>query len=125
MSPGAWAAVPAGQSGNYSLNYWSKDRILTNSSIWNSDAQSYDWLVESNGSTGQTALMLSLTEQGNGTVITLTRSMLYGNVTAKVKSVAGAGILTAFTLVSGTKDEIDFECVTSSARAQPPPLRVT
>ncbi|GAA6010146.1 hypothetical protein JCM10207_005638 [Rhodosporidiobolus poonsookiae] len=123
--PGACAAVPACQSGDYSLNYWSKDRILTNSSVWNGDAQSYDWLVDSignpnlgayaaDGSTGQTALTLSLTEQGNGTVITSTRSMLYGNVTAKVKSVAGAGILTAFTLVSGTKDQIDFEWTTNA-----------
>ena len=75
-------------------------------------------VVTTNSESGETSLTLSLIEHGNGTVITSTRSLLYGNVTAQIKSVAGAGILTSFALVSGTGDEIDFECVVSP-RARP------
>lgn len=55
------------------------------------------------------ALTLSLAEGSNGTTITSTRSILYGNVTARIRSAAGPGILTSFTLLSGTADEILFE----------------
>lgn len=55
------------------------------------------------------ALTLSLAEGSNGTSITSTRSILYGNVTARIRSASGPGILTSFTLLSGTADEILFE----------------
>ncbi|BGP20867.1 putative glycosidase CRH2 [Rhodosporidiobolus nylandii] len=108
FQPGACAPVPACQSGEYQINWWNRNHLLPNSSRWNGDAQSYDWVVDSlgkpglgaltaDGLTGSTALTLSLTEQQNGTVITSTRSIYYGNVTAKIKSFAGSGILTAWT----------------------------
>ncbi|GAA5851914.1 hypothetical protein JCM8547_000098 [Rhodosporidiobolus lusitaniae] len=123
--PEACAPVPACQSGEYGLNYWDKNRVLTNSSLWNGDASTYDWLVDSigdselgaltaDGTTGNLALTLSLTNENNGTTITSTRSVFYGNITASIKSVAGAGIITAFSLTSGTKDEIDYEWTTNS-----------
>lgn len=55
------------------------------------------------------ALTLSLAEGVNGTSITSTRSVLYGNVTARVRAAAKSGVLTTFTLLSGTADEILFE----------------
>ncbi|GJN94707.1 hypothetical protein Rhopal_007798-T1 [Rhodotorula paludigena] len=123
----------------YQLQSWGSNRILLNSSQWNGDAETYDWLVEksasafspnltmkpyphkfavarpdigpltASSSTGETALALSLTEDSNGTTITSTRSVLYGEVTARIKSVAGAGVLTSFALLSGTRDEIDWD----------------
>mgnify|MGYP002718848894 CR=1 FL=1 len=57
----------------------------------------------------KSALTLSLAEGSNGTTITSTRSILYGYVTARIRSAAGSGILTSFTLLSGTADEILFE----------------
>lgn len=62
-------------------------------------------------STATSYLALSLVPGSNGTVLTSTRSILYGNVTASIKTVAGAGITTGFALVSGTEDEIDIEWV--------------
>ncbi|GAA5970354.1 hypothetical protein JCM11641_001676 [Rhodosporidiobolus odoratus] len=125
FQPGACAPVPACQTGDYDLTFWNKNRVLSNSSYWNGDASKYDWLVDklgkpdlgaltANGTSGEGALTLSLTEDHNGTVITSTRSILYGNVTARIKSVAGAGVLTAFSLISGTKDEIDYEFTTNA-----------
>ncbi|GAA6042727.1 hypothetical protein JCM8097_005551 [Rhodosporidiobolus ruineniae] len=122
FQPGSCAPVPACRSGEYTL---SNERILGNSSTWNGDASSYDWLVDSLGapslgpltsdpSSGSSVLTLSLTQDQNGTVLTSTRSVLYGNVTVRMKSVAGAGILTAFSLTSGSKDEIDYEFTTNA-----------
>ncbi|TNY22279.1 hypothetical protein DMC30DRAFT_157014 [Rhodotorula diobovata] len=125
FQPGACAPVPACVSGDYQLNSWNANRILANSSTWNGDATTYDWLVDklghpelsamtANSETGTPSLTLSLTEQGKGTVLTSTRSVLYGNVTAQMKSVAGSGILTSFALLSGTGDEIDYEFTTNA-----------
>ncbi|GAA5897726.1 hypothetical protein JCM8208_000242 [Rhodotorula glutinis] len=123
FQPEACAPVPAMVSGEYQFK--EVDRVLANSSTWNGDPIAHDWLVDKlgnpdlgpvtiNSETGTTSLTLSLTEQGKGTVITSTRSLLYGNVTAQIKSVAGAGLLTSFALVSGSGDEIDFEFTTNS-----------
>ncbi|GAA5828522.1 hypothetical protein JCM11251_000831 [Rhodosporidiobolus azoricus] len=125
FKPAACAPLPACQSGEYGLNYWDKNRVLTHSSHWNGDASTWDWLVDgigkpdlgavtADGTSGDLSLTLSLTNENNGTTITSTRSILYGNVTAKIKSVGGAGILTSFSLVSGTKDEVDFEFTTNA-----------
>ncbi|GAA6002026.1 uncharacterized protein JCM10292_001804 [Rhodotorula paludigena] len=123
--PQACAPLPACRTEEYQLQSWGSNRILLNSSQWNGDAETYDWLVEkiarsdigpltASSSTGETALALSLTEDSNGTTITSTRSVLYGEVTARIKSVAGAGVLTSFALLSGTRDEIDWEFTTES-----------
>ncbi|GAA5913228.1 hypothetical protein JCM5296_006859 [Sporobolomyces johnsonii] len=125
FQPGSCAPVPACVSQEYALNSGSSNRILLNSSTWNGDATTYDWLVDSIGdaalgpmaadaTSGTSALTLSLTELSNGTTITSTRSLYYGNVTARIRSVAGAGILTGFALQSGAKDEIDLEFTTNA-----------
>lgn len=80
--------------------------------------------MTANSETGTPSLTLSLTEQGKGTVLTSTRSVLYGNVTAQMKSVAGSGILTSFALLSGTGDEIDYECVRPSTPRLPHGLTI-
>ncbi|GAA5988404.1 hypothetical protein JCM10908_003550 [Rhodotorula pacifica] len=122
--PAACAPVPACRSQEYRFD-GGIQRILTNSSLWNGDAEQYDWLVRYpgkpelglvtvDGTQGASALTLSLAEGKNGTTITSTRSVLYGNVTARIRSVSGPGTLTSFTLLSGTADEILFEFTTNS-----------
>ncbi|KAL7340615.1 concanavalin A-like lectin/glucanase domain-containing protein [Rhodotorula toruloides] len=125
FGPTACAPVPACKNGEYRIN-WDANRVLRNSSVWNGDADTYDWMVDdlgkadlgavtADGTSGTSALTLSLTKEANGTTISSTRSILYGNVTAKIKSVAGAGIVTTFSLASGTGDEIDWEFTTNSS----------
>lgn len=60
---------------------------------------------------GSPALTLSLSEGNNGTFLTSTRSLRYGRVTARMRPLAAAGVLTSFSLMSGTDDEILYECV--------------
>ncbi|TKA51433.1 hypothetical protein B0A53_05346 [Rhodotorula sp. CCFEE 5036] len=124
FQPSACAPVPACRSEEYRFDAGTQ-RILANSSWWNGDAEQYDWLVRYPGKPDvgpvtmdstdwKSALTLSLTEESNGTTITSTRSILYGYVTARIRSAAGSGILTSFTLLSGTADEILFEFTTNS-----------
>lgn len=67
---------------------------------------------------GTSALTLSLAEGNNGTFITSTRSLLFGNVTVRMRSAVGAGIVTSFSLLSGTEDEILFEWALLPTRAE-------
>lgn len=46
-----------------------------------------------------------------GTLLASTSYMWYGNVQAKFKTSRGAGVVTAFILLSDVKDEIDYEFV--------------
>jgi beta-glucanase (GH16 family) len=46
-----------------------------------------------------------------GTLLASTHYVWYGKVTAKFTASAGAGVVTAFILLSDVKDEIDFEFV--------------
>jgi beta-glucanase (GH16 family) len=46
-----------------------------------------------------------------GTLLASTHYVWYGKTTAKFTTSAGAGVVTAFILLSDVKDEIDFEFV--------------
>jgi len=46
-----------------------------------------------------------------GTLLASTDYMWYGNVQATFKTSRGAGVVTAFILLSDVKDEIDYEFV--------------
>lgn len=46
-----------------------------------------------------------------GTVLTATRYIWYGKVSARMRTSRGAGVITAFIFLSDVKDEIDFEFV--------------
>ncbi|GAA5978565.1 hypothetical protein JCM5350_003143 [Sporobolomyces pararoseus] len=121
FTPQACMPVPAFVDEKLSFEASSANRILQNSSIWNGDASSFDWVIDSvgntslgsiitNTSTGESVLALSmLPDSIYGTTITSTRSLLYGNVTARIKSAPGQGEVTAFYLISGTEDKINFE----------------
>lgn len=55
-----------------------------------------------------------LTEAGGGTRISSTRSFLYGDISAAIKTVGAVGVVTAFITMSGVKDEIDWEFTSSN-----------
>ncbi|GAA5898047.1 uncharacterized protein JCM6883_000906 [Sporobolomyces salmoneus] len=130
FQPQACAPVPACVDRKYSFQADSSARILDNSSTWNGDASSIDWLVDSvgnttsviqgvNANTGEPGLTLSLgsNSSSGGTTITSTRSLWFGNVTARIKAASEASVVTGFSFVSGTGDEIDFELTNSSTHS--------
>jgi len=85
-------------------------RILSNSSFFEGNASSHDWIVDKGNimnSGGE--LVLLLTEQNGGTRISSTRYVHYGTITARLKTGRWKGIVTAFITMSDIKDEIDWE----------------
>ncbi|KAI5476792.1 hypothetical protein MNV49_007307 [Pseudohyphozyma bogoriensis] len=102
----------------YNFTDESMSRILNDGSSWNGDASTLDWIVDMVGYNASSmiedgTLALSLTQDGGGTRISSTRSILYGNVSASIKTVGVSGVVTAFITMSGAKDEIDWEFTTN------------
>lgn len=56
-------------------------------------------------------MLLTMAPNTVGTLLASTRYMWYGNVQARFKTSRGAGVVTAFILLSDVKDEIDYEFV--------------
>ena len=54
-------------------------------------------------------LYLAMPKRSAGSLLTTTRSMLYGKVGVKLKTGQGRGVITTFVLFSNVHDEIDFE----------------
>ncbi|CAK5262054.1 unnamed protein product [Mycena citricolor] len=88
-------------------------RVLSNSTFYDGNASSYDWVVESgnimNTNTSGGELVLILTETNGGTRISSTRYFHYGQVSARLKTGRWGGTVTAFITMSDVKDEIDWE----------------
>ena len=56
-------------------------------------------------------VLLTMAEGTVGTLLASSTYMWYGNVQARFKTSRGAGVVTAFILLSDVKDEIDYEFV--------------
>lgn len=72
-----------------------------------------DWVL-SDGSqvlTNSEGILLTMPKESAGTVLASTVYMWYGNVRARMKTSRGAGVVSAFILLSDVKDEIDFEFI--------------
>lgn len=77
------------------------------------DPSKGDWVL-SDGSqvlTNSEGILLTMPKESAGTVLASTVYMWYGNVRARMKTSRGAGVVSAFILLSDVKDEIDFEFI--------------
>jgi len=88
-------------------------RILSNSTFYEGNATSHDWVLEAGKifNTNETGgeLALTLTEKGGGSRLSSTRYVHYGTITARLKTGRWAGVITAFITMSDVHDEIDWE----------------
>jgi len=57
------------------------------------------------------ALLLTMAPGTVGTLLSSTHYVWYGKVSVDITTSKGAGVVTAFILMSDTKDEIDYEFV--------------
>lgn len=80
------------------------------------DSSKADWV--SSGTPlqppGNDSIILTLSQDGasgSGTLLASTHYVWYGKISATMKSSRGAGVVSAFILLSDVKDEIDFEFV--------------
>ena len=56
-------------------------------------------------------VLLTMPKDSVGTLLASTAYVWYGKISATMKTSRGAGVVTAFILLSDVKDEIDFEFV--------------
>lgn len=75
------------------------------------DASKADWSSSGEPVEYDDTVLLTMAQGTVGTLLASTHYVWYGKVSAKMKTSAGAGVVTAFILLSDTKDEIDFEFV--------------
>ncbi|KAL9098849.1 MAG: hypothetical protein Q9163_005562 [Psora crenata] len=104
---------PVCQSKTYSLK--SLDGIMPNTKFLG-DSSKADWVSSGTPLQAPTkdSVILTLSEEGqssSGTLLASTTYVWYGKITAQMKSSRGAGVVSAFILLSNNKDEIDFEFV--------------
>ncbi|KAI5813656.1 cell wall glucanase [Pyronema omphalodes] len=108
--PEACLPAPTCRSGDY--KFTSPDRIA-DKARYLGDASSFDWVSEGGLkiSGGQALLTMDPHTWSSGTVLSSTHYVWYGNIKATMKTSRGAGVITAFILMSNMKDEVDFEWV--------------
>lgn len=75
------------------------------------DPTTADWVSQGQPLAYDGNVLLTMAPNSVGTVLASTSYMWYGNVKATLKTSRGAGVVTAFILLSDVKDEIDYEFV--------------
>ena len=75
------------------------------------DASTADWVSSGTPLSYNNSVLLTMAQGTVGTLLSSTHYVWYGKTTATFKTSAGAGVVTAFILLSDVKDEIDFEFV--------------
>jgi hypothetical protein len=75
------------------------------------DPSKADWVSQGEPVAYENSVLLTMPANSAGTVLASTVYMWYGTVSAKLKTSRGAGVVTAFILLSDVKDEIDYEFV--------------
>lgn len=85
--------------------------IFTHSEDYLGKSDETDWIYTGYIDTADDALLLQMPNGTTGTVVSSTKYLWYGKLTAKMKSSRDRGVITAFILYSDVKDEIDHESV--------------
>lgn len=75
------------------------------------DPKTADWVSQGEPVAYDSTVLLTMPANSVGTVLASTVYMWYGTVSARLKTSRGAGVVTAFILLSDVKDEIDYEFV--------------
>lgn len=75
------------------------------------NASKYDWVYSGFPKVEDGNLLMTMPEESVGTLFANNHYIWYGKISGKIKSSRGKGVVTAFILLSDTKDEVDFEFV--------------
>lgn len=107
--------MPAPQCSSQDYKLTSLDGITPNTEYLG-DASKANWVSSGTPleAPGNDSIILTLSEDGasgSGTLLASTHYVWYGKVSATMKTSRGAGVVSAFILLSDVKDEIDFEFV--------------
>lgn len=102
------APEPVCQSKTTQFN--SLDRI-TSKTEYLGDSSKTDWVMDGQAVVYDNNVLLTMADGTVGTLLASSTYLWYGNVQATFKTSRGAGVVTAFILLSDVKDEIDYEFV--------------
>ena len=75
------------------------------------DADEADWVSSGALKNENGNLLMTMPADSTGSLIANNHYVWYGKITSRLKTSRGAGVITAFILLSDVKDEIDFEFV--------------
>ncbi|KAG8899365.1 hypothetical protein FRC01_010570, partial [Tulasnella sp. 417] len=105
------SCTPAPLCADETTTFNTLDRVLTNYTMYEGNATTHDWVVDSGKVfiSSKNELVLTLTKDNNGTRISSTRYVHYGTITATLKTARSAGVVNAFITMSDVRDEIDWE----------------
>ncbi|KAK1813094.1 putative glycosidase CRH2 [Friedmanniomyces endolithicus] len=102
-------AAPTCQSADYKLN--SLDDVQANT-VYLGDASKANWVSSGTPVVYQNdAILLTMAPNTVGTLLMSTHYVWYGQISATMTTSQGAGVVTAFIMMSDVQDEIDFEFV--------------
>lgn len=96
--------------------FTSLDRIEQNTKYLG-DAESTDFVANNEVLSYGDSVLLTMANGSTGTVLTSTRAVWYGKVKVTLKSSRTQGVVTSFILMSGVRDEIDYEFIGSDLEA--------
>ncbi|KAH0534128.1 hypothetical protein FGG08_007270 [Glutinoglossum americanum] len=100
--------APVCKSDDYKLT--SLDGI-TDKTKYLGDATKSNWVVDGTPLAYQDQVLLTMAPKTVGTVMASSHYVWYGSISATMKTSRGAGVVSAFILLSDVKDEIDYEFV--------------
>jgi beta-glucanase (GH16 family) len=75
------------------------------------NASAADWVSSGSPLLNNGNLLLTMAPNTVGTLLASNHYVWYGKISAQLKTSRGAGVVTAFILLSDVKDEIDWEFV--------------
>ncbi|KAH0552992.1 hypothetical protein GP486_006813 [Trichoglossum hirsutum] len=100
--------APVCKSDDYKLT--SLDGI-TDKTKYLGDSSKTNWVVDGQPLAYQNQVLLTMAPKTVGTVMASSHYVWYGKISATMKTSRGAGVVSAFILLSDVKDEIDYEFV--------------
>ncbi|KAL7268613.1 putative glycosidase CRH2 [Rhizina undulata] len=104
------SCVPAPICKNLDSTFTSLDRVASDTKYLGNSSAS-DWVVDGTPLIYNDTLLLTMAPNTVGTVMASSVYVWYGKISATLKTSRGAGVVTAFILLSDMKDEIDYEWV--------------
>ncbi|KAI9371653.1 concanavalin A-like lectin/glucanase domain-containing protein [Aspergillus egyptiacus] len=102
------APMPVCQSKTYK---WDNLDNAAHNNEYLGNASAADWVYSGDPILEDGNLLLTMPKNSVGSLFANNHYVWYGKIGARIKSSRGAGVVTAFILLSDTKDEIDYEWV--------------
>ena len=101
-------ASPSCKDADYSFS--KLDDVVPNTKYLGDDSNT-NWVSEGMPQKYNGGVLLTMPANSVGTLLSSTHYVWFGKISAKLRTSRGAGVVTAFILMSDVKDEIDFEFI--------------